>query len=67
MNLVHVVVIQFRQETYKEKQQDLHIVSVDLDKTLSSHQKFDMEHQANDRHSTEVRQSDTGYVQRSDD
>ena len=32
MNLVHVVVIKFLQSTYKEKQQDLHIVSVDLEK-----------------------------------
>ena len=30
MNRVHVVAIKFLQEMYKEKDQDLHIVSVDL-------------------------------------
>ena len=48
INFVHVVAIKFLQETYKEKQQYLHIVSVDLGKALLSPQIFDMEHQAND-------------------
>ena len=64
MNLVHVVAIKL---TYTEKQHYLHIVSVDLEKTLLSPQIFDMEHQTNDRDSRSVRQCDTGHVQRSDD
>ena len=67
MNRVHVVAIKFLQETHKEKQQDLRIVSVDLEKALLSPQIFDMEHQANDRDSRGVRQCDTGHIQRSDD
>ncbi len=38
MNRVHVVAIKFLQETYKEKDQDLHIVSVDREKALHSPQ-----------------------------
>ena len=45
-------VLQFLQETYKEKPQDLHMTSADR---LSLHI-FDMEHHANDRHSRGVRQ-----------
>ena len=41
-----VVAITFWQETYKEKQNDLHIVSVDLEKALASPQIFYIEHQA---------------------
>ena len=69
MNRVHVVAIKFLQETYKEKDQDLHIVSVDREKALHSPQIFDMEHQSNDRDSRGLRQRDTGrtYIQRSDD
>ena len=67
MNRVHVVAIKFLQETYKEKDHDVHIVSVDLDKTLLSPQIFDMEHQANDRDLRGVRQCNTGHIQRSDD
>ncbi len=67
MNIVHVVAIKFLQETYTEKQQYLHIVSVDLEKTLLSPQIFDMEHQANDSDSRGVRRCDPGHVQRSDD
>ena len=36
MNRVHVVAINFLQETYKKKGQYLHIVSVDLEKALAS-------------------------------
>ena len=47
MNRVHVVAIKFLQDTHKkEKDQYLHIVSVDLEKALLSPQIFDMEHQA---------------------
>ena len=62
INRVHVVAINFLQETYKKKDQYLHIVSVDLEKALLSPQIFIMEHQANDRDSRVVRQCDTGHV-----
>ena len=42
-------VLQFLQETYKEKPQDLHMTSADRTR-------FDMEHHANDRNSRGVRQ-----------
>ena len=43
-------VLQFLQETYKEEQQDFHMVSADR----LSLQRFDMEHHVNDRDSREV-------------
>ena len=45
-------VLQFLQETYKEKPQDLHMTSADI---LCLH-RVDMEHHANDRNSRGVRQ-----------
>ena len=45
-------VLQFLQETYKEKPQCLHMTSADI---LSLH-RVDMEHHANDRNSRVVRQ-----------
>ena len=48
-----VFVLQFLQETYKEKQQDLHMVSADI--LILSLQRFDMEHHVNDRDSRGVR------------
>ena len=43
-------VLQFLQETYKEKPQDLHMTSADR----TSLHRFDMEHHANDRNSRAV-------------
>ena len=45
-------VLQFLQETYKEKPQDLHMTSADI---LCLH-RVDMEHHAYDRNSRGVRQ-----------
>ena len=45
-----VFVLQFLQETYKGKQEDLHMVSADR----LSLQRFDMEHHVNDRYSRGV-------------
>ena len=45
-------VLQFLQETYKEKPQDLHMTSADI---LCLH-RVDMGHHANDRNSRGVRQ-----------
>ena len=62
-----VVAIKVLQETYKEKQQDLHIVSLDAEKALVySPHIYDMEHQANYRDSRGMGQCDTVHVQRSD-
>ncbi len=47
-----VFVLQFLQETYKDNQQDLHMVSP----YRFSLQRFDMEHHVNDRDSRGVRQ-----------
>ena len=43
-------VLQFLQETYKEKPQDLHMTSADR----TSLHRFDMEHHANDQNSRAV-------------
>ena len=60
-----VFALKILQEKYREKQKDLHMVFVDLEKSLrQSSQRFDMVGHEKEISPRRVREGDTGHVQR---